>query len=179
MSRLHRSGMLITLRLRPFLAIAGLLGLTTALVTPVPSSFDTRSGGAESPVLTEERCIALSYSDPAEAKWLPGVFRLQPTRVRVFDRAGHAGHRAIGFPSILGSDYSGWRHTGRDSIDIGWHHSPVLRLPSRILLSPENEVASGRAGNGQWTTLAYAFLERDGFSVQARAIPCTQVVPVT
>jgi len=174
MSAAHRSGMLVTLRLRPFV-----LAVITALVIPVPSSFDTQSGGADAPILKTERCIALGYSDSGEGRWLPHAFRLQPERDRVFDRAGHTGYRAVGLPATLGSDQSGWRHTGRDSIDIGWHHSPALRLPVGILLSPETETLVGRAGNGQWTTLASAFVERNRFIVTARVVACRDLGPVT
>ena len=161
------------------IAIAATLALCTALLVPVGGRFTTSPGGPDAPTLVAERCIALSYSDSTEARWLPRVYRLQMGRAPEFDRAGHLAHRAVGLPVRLGSDYSGWRHSGRDSIDIGWHHSPVVRLPSRVMSSPQNEVVTGRAGYAEAISLAEALVNRNGFTVRAHAIACDLPVPVT
>jgi hypothetical protein len=92
---------------------------------------------------------------------------LTPKPARLFDRPGQNGYWATGEP---GFEFAGWRTAGRDSIDIGWHHSPILRLPIRPAVTGDTLV--GRGAPWSYLALYSAMLGEGAFVVRAVDYPC-------
>jgi hypothetical protein len=71
----------------------------------------------------------------------------------------------IGPRPLAGGQPPLWRPAGMDSIDIVWHHSPVLRLATR------GDTLRGRAAASYVGNLLGAMLESD-FAVAAVRVEC-------
>ena len=132
----------------------------------MPGSFVPAPPGQPSVYPSASRCFRLSYVG-TDDRWLPTSVELTPTPARLFDRPGQTGYWATGG---RGFEFAGWRTAGRDSIDIGWHHSPILRLPTRPALG---DTLLGRGAPWNYVSIYSAMLGEGGFIVRAVAYPCT------
>lgn len=109
------------------LCYGGLLAVV-ALAVPLPVGPRALGDGPAPAAGTPPRCLALHV--PSEATHRHGPL---PARLRL-----DAGPRdqygwrpaAGGRPHDL-AYHAAWRPAGADSIDIRWHHSPVIRLAAR------------------------------------------------
>ena len=107
-------------------------------------------------------CLALSYDRQQSTRELPTSVQLlaEPE-----SRSGW--YRAVGGPDQDRLYRTArWRPAGPDSVDIGWHHSPILRLPSR----PDSAV--GRAIPAYVSSLIVFVLDAREYSVHAVRLPC-------
>ena len=148
-----------------FPILAGLFGLLGAIL-PVPGSFAPAPPGHPSVSPSGSRCLRLSYAG-TDDRWLPTTMQLTPKRARLFDRPGQSGYWATAEPGI---GFAGWRNAGRDSIDIGWHHSPILRLP--VQPAAMSDTLVGRGAPLSYLSLYSAMLGEGAFVVRAVDYKC-------
>lgn len=107
-----------------FLLYAALMG-TLALWIPLPTSPPTRGPGPLPAAGSPPRCLRLSWPSEATDRFgpLPQYLRL---RSEPGMRAGWL--RAEGGAPYHLSHHAQWQPAGPDSIDIRWHHSPLIRV---------------------------------------------------
>jgi len=148
-----------------FPILAGLFGLL-GVILPAPGSFAPAPPGQPSISPSASRCFQLSYTG-TDDRWLPATIELTPKPARLFDRPGQRGYWATGSP---GFELAAWRTAGRDSIDIGWHRSPILRLPARHAAPGDTLV--GRGAPWSYLSLYSAMLGEGAFVVRAVDRPC-------
>ena len=160
------------MRPAPFFAIGALLTLMLGFLGPAPGKFgvpnDDPSGA---PPPSVERCLVLSYEPAVAGRWMPATIRLTVVAARVFDRPGARGYQAVGGPDPGGYMFAGWRAAGPDSIDIGWHHSPLIRLPARR--GSPGETLIGRGGWWDYATFYSAMVGEGDFMVHAVEVACS------
>ena len=154
-----------------FLAIGALLTCLLGFLGPVPGTFNEPTPTSLA-APSADRCLALSYEPAEERSWMPSTIRLTPRPARVFDRPWSPGYHAVGGPGVGGYLFAGWRAAGADSIDIGWHHSPLMRLPARRLALGDTLV--GRGGWWSYPTFYNAMLGEGDFVVHGVEIVCSR-----
>jgi hypothetical protein len=152
------------------------LGLFLALVVPLvaivgmiaPISFGplpTPPGKADAPTRTQ--CLALE-SEPLFGHGLPDPLRLQllPQPATGYLDAAPVYQADIGPDSLRAIFFfSVWQPAGPDSIDITWHHSPVVRIPAR------GERRVGRVARRGAVSFFEALLLPDRM-LQVHEVPC-------
>jgi hypothetical protein len=144
------------------------LALIVVLVIPVPVGPWVLTGGATPRPDTAPRCLALeiAYSTWAPRR-LPTAMRLRSTPSEYGRHWFNAeGRLREGFPA-----FAIWRTAGTDSIDITWHHAPLIRIPTPPVDSSSRVV--GRLTSTWATSLVTRASFRDA-PVIARSIPCEQ-----
>jgi hypothetical protein len=149
-------------RLAAFGSLFAALLVVLALAVPLPLGPSPVVGGQPPRRDTKPVCLALSYDAMPDTRELPASVRLLPE-----PEPGQGWYRAFGGPDpdrLYRSAW--WRPAGPDSIDIGWHHSPVLRLPSR----PDSVV--GRVIPAYVSSFIAFVLEAREFPVYAVRVPC-------
>jgi hypothetical protein len=153
-------------RLGLFVAVLGLLAALTGMVLPVRGTFQPVPPGTPAPP-TGDRCLALAYRGTDLERYFPRELRLTARRVPAFDLPSQLAYVAEGLRHPY---FAVWRPAGPDSIDIAWHHSPTLRLPSPGRIVGEEVVGRG----GLWTHLSLysAMFNLGAFTVSAREQPC-------
>lgn len=114
----------------------------------------------------DPRCLQLTYDPPDEHDWMPTAVRLQPEVDRRYARIEQTWYRADADQKNGHCSWLAWRPAGPDSMDIIWHHSPVLRLPT-----PGTSIV----GRGGWQAHAsiYSLFFNPDFTVHAREIACS------
>lgn len=129
--------------LRPFALVAALLAgpvVTTAFLPIVTlHRWPVEPAGYTPP--PTPRCVRLDYTGRTDPQ-LPSVVRLTPERVSAHD--AHAWFAA----ASLGDERSWrqplwWQPVGADSIDIVFHHYPIIRVPAG--LSGRGRIEDGEA----------------------------------
>lgn len=110
-----------------FFATFGSLLLILALVVPIPIRRATLPHSWVVDPSAPPICLELAYERAFGGPWLPSTLRLR-TDTLSFDRRWL---RAEGGPGERLYTYAGWRPAGPDSIEVAWHHSPILRLANR------------------------------------------------
>ena len=116
------------MRLGLFIAIlASVLGVV-ALALPLPREFRIYPGGPPALLTGSPRCLALSYAPESVGRYLPSATRLLPPAAGPAPYFSGGGAYAADLFGDLSAD-GAWRDAGPDSVDLGWHHSPTLRLP--------------------------------------------------
>jgi len=166
-----------------FSAVFGLLLCLGAIVwtnVPAPGRFPDHGGSTHAISMMTARCLLLAYPGHEGPDWFPYAVELQ-LRKGPYSSPEAVSYDALGWwPDATpkpGSRWQSdrplggrvlWAYAGRDSIDIEWHHSPVLRVPIA------GDVALGRGGYRTHYSLADAFLE-DEFVVRATRIFCGEL----
>lgn len=158
------------MRIGLFVAITAFLLALVGLFLPIKGSFATLPGAELRSRPIVARCLRLSYRPEVAARWMPQYLRLQPQPASVFDRPGAPGYVAEGWPGYAGYQEAGWRPASPDSIDIGWHHSPIMRLP--LPQRATKDTLHGRGGWWSYTNLFSALAREGDFVVQAVEIEC-------
>lgn len=134
---------------------------------PVGGTFTDRPGGTAPRAGAASRCLRLAYDPPDEYHWMPTAVRLHPEADRRYGETKRTAYRADSDRKD-GHHYLSlaWRPAGRDSMDITWHHSPVLRLPA---------AGTPAVGRGGWRSHAsiYSLPSEPDFAVHAREIACS------
>lgn len=118
------------MRLGLFVATFGGLLFIVALVVPIPYGPPILAGGLGPAPGSAPRCLHLAYDYEQDVLRLPSVIRLHSDTVRASSTGGPWFRAEAGQELGLRAQAE-WRPAGTDSIDIAWHHSPVLRLPLR------------------------------------------------
>ena len=150
------------MRLGLFLATCAGLLLTTSLVVPVPYGPQPIPGGDRALIDPLPRCLRLEYE--------PTLSERMPAQIRLRADAGMAPDffAADGGPERLRLyNHASWRPAGADSLDIGWHHSPIIRLPIR---------GDSLVGRVAWAGAAplWALAGRRDYRVVAFPMPCSE-----
>lgn len=146
-----------------------LLGILTpfALTLPVATPLEripVAPGTTPPPV---PQCYNLAYAgalDDYNVSSLPARMRLLPT-VLDSNFAGLTIYRAVG-PSSDWRQPLWWEFAGSDSMDIVYHHVPVLRLPAR------GDTLIGRVSGHFALTLYSLLLARPDLKVRAIRVAC-------
>lgn len=148
--------------LAAFGSLFGALLFVLALAVPLALGPNRVAGGRPPRPDSAPRCLALSYHQARDTRELPAAVELLTE-----PGPGPGSYRAVGGVdrSRLYHD-AWWRPAGSDSIDIGWHHSPVLRLPSR----PDS--VAGRVIPAHVSSLVVFVLDAREFRVYAVRVPC-------
>jgi len=152
------------MRLGLYFALLASLLAVLALAVPVPYGPRPIPGDPGTLLAQTPFCLHVRY-DSGGPSDLPSELRLR--RARGFGRGMFA---ADGGPqSFRRYNYANWRPAGHDSVDIAWHHSPILRIP----VSGDSLI-----GRGQWAGAAPLFDQLDlrDFRVVARRFPCSEFV---
>lgn len=133
---------------------------------PVAGTFTDRPGGAAPQAGADPRCLQLAYDPPDEHDWMPTAVRLHPEVDRRYAMIEQTWYRADADQKNGHYSWLAWRPAGPDSMDIIWHHSPVLRLPT-----PGTSIV----GRGGWQAHAsiYSLFFNPDFTVHAREIACS------
>jgi len=154
------------MRLGLFIALFMALLVVLALSVPVPGDFPRHAGAASFERAPAPTCLRLSYEPVEAGRWLPSHASLTDSSAREYSRPGLPSSRAIfGFGAEF-DERGGWRPAGRDSFDLVWYHSPVLRLPAR------GDTLVGRGDWGAYPSLFDALLWSRPFTVRAIREPC-------
>ena len=151
-------------RLGVLASFLSMLFLIVLLELPVGGTFPERLGGEAPRAGSAPRCLRLAYDPASDSDWMPVVVRVRPNRAPTYDvqqtwyEADEI--RASGFHRRLA-----WRPAGRDSVDIVWHHSPVLRIPAR------GASRVGRGGLSQHVSI-FSLVTNQDVVVRAREFAC-------
>jgi hypothetical protein len=159
------------MRLGLYLAFVATTAAVSGFLIPVRGTFAPPVAVTlpnNTPVIA--RCFSLDYAPQFMGRWMPAFVRLDPERLRLFDRGGAKGFQAEGWPGHGLYEFAGWRSADSDPIDIAWHHSPILRLP----LPPRRigQTLVGRGGAWSYLSLYDAIVDDGRFTVQATEIVC-------
>ena len=156
-----------------FLSIGAALTAVIGFLGPFPGSFGPLPGSADRARPTVSRCLALEYDPSSVGSWMPVAIRLNSTPAELLPRPDAPGYLAtLVWRDLRESDVAAWRPAGRDSVDIAWYHSPILRLPLPDTLLPTG--SRGRGGWWQYPNLYSAILNEGHFRVRAIEISCAQ-----
>jgi hypothetical protein len=152
-----------------FYAVAAILlalVLIVGLVYPVTPYVPELAQGPAPDSRAGPTCLDLRFGSPGNGSVQSARLRLEP----VFDRYGaHTTWYRAKRVDINGSLDAIWRPTTADSMDIAWHHSPRIRLPSGGA-----ETLVGWAYPILPTSLIGMLFERQT-SVVARRIGCAEL----
>jgi hypothetical protein len=152
------------MRLGTFVAILTSLAIVLAIGVPVPYGPDPIPGEAGPIVRHLPMCLELRAADTKGDR--------PPNRVRLLAHdgpfRGTFTAQTDGSPAEFIQPW--WRPAGRDSIDIGWHHSPIVRLPW-----PGDSVI-GRSAPAGIAPLIWPFLGMPDTRIAAHRVPCTRFV---
>ena|SRR2546430_12057716 len=116
------------MRLGMFTAILVALLVIASFYVPVTGTVELLAGGSSPSPGSPARCLVLPQPSGPPHHWWPDTIRLLP-QVSV-SYAGRTWYRAQTKPGRSPYLDAVWRPAGRDSIDIAWHHSQILRLPN-------------------------------------------------
>lgn len=153
-------------RLGLLVCFLGALFVVVLFEMPIAGTFADHPGGAAPRAGTDPRCLQLAYDPPDERDWMPTALRLHPEVDRRYAASEQAWYRADADRKDGHYSWLTWRPAGPDSMDIVWHHSPVLRLPMR---------GTSLVGRGGWRDHAsiYSLFFDPDFTVRAREIACS------
>lgn len=156
------------------------IGLILLYHVPVPGRFAQHGTSTHDLSGMTHRCFALEYPDQPFDRWRMYAVELalEPGPLSTPEAPAY---RATGWlpdrdlppgtqwPSTA-PHYSqmAWTYAGPDSVDVEWHHSPVLRLPI------EGEGGIGRIGYRNHYSLAAALATPEN-SVRSTRIPCSEL----
>jgi len=151
------------------LVFSTLASLLTVVAIGIPIPFGPRGvpGGTGPLAGSAPRCLSLRYEQQPEAAWLPSMVRLRSGAARI---GGPGWFAADGGPTPGLHTIAWWRAAGPDSMDIAWHHSPLLRLPVR-----GDSVMVGRVEPAGVAPLVQVLALHVG-TVIAREMPCGEFV---
>jgi hypothetical protein len=153
----------------------GLVLIVPGFFIPIPGTFMVEPGSVVRPTPTAARCLRFDYESEGDAAYNPPYILLSPEPSRVYDREWAKGYRAQGWPANGIYTFAGWRAATGDSIDIGWHHSPVLRVP--LPASRTDETFMGRGGIWYYASFFDLFLRSGHFNIRATEIDCPDPIP--
>jgi hypothetical protein len=136
------------MRVGAFLAVFGTVFIVLIALVRFPYGPQPLPGAARVPRDMPARCLTLAYNYEQDVESLPSQLRLRA------DTLPNPGWFAAddGSPGVL-ARYVGWRPAGSDSIDIAWHHSPIVRLPWPLRHPGDSLV--GRMAFAGYTTLLF------------------------
>ena len=166
------------MRVGLFVALLGALFAVLAITVPVAGDFPPLSSAGVASAPPATRCLSLAYEPATGGRWLPATLRLTSDTAALFDRPPRArAYRAEGGPEdgpgSFGYRFAAWRPAGSDSVDIAWHHSPIIRLPVRR--GAHGDTLVGRAGAWSYPSLYDAVVRRESLSVRAVEHGCPRV----
>ncbi len=166
-----------------FGAVFGLLlclGVIICNNTPAPGRFPDFGDSTHEASRMTAGCLLLDYPGQVAPDWYPYAVELRLRR-GPYSSPEAVSYQALGWrPDPAPKRGSQWRsdgpfgghvlwaYAGRDSIDIEWHHSPVLRLPIK------GDVLVGRGGYRSHYSLIEAFAS-DDFTIRGTRIPCNEL----
>ena len=151
---------------REIIVTYAVLALVVILFVPVPIGPLALRGGIVPNSADAPLCVALEFSPETRARHdLPTAMRLRSTPAGL----GRGWFAADGRPLFGGYEFAAWRPAGQDSIDIMWHHSPLIRLPLP-LTSPSTQ-AVGRLTSTWDASLVTRVFFADA-AVTALSTPC-------
>ena len=150
--------------IRTFLATFGATLLVLALAAPVPLAAPHLASGP-APSRGSLQCLSLAYEREIGPEWFPRRIRLSadPSWLRV------SGRRSYGASTDSAHWWyrqPWWRPVAGDSLEIAWHDSPVIRLPT------SGDTLVGHAlPTGVWSVVELALFARS-YAVRAIRMPC-------
>ncbi len=153
----------------------GLVLTVPGFFIPIPGTFMVQPGTVVRPAPTAARCLRFDYNSAVDAALHPSYMLPSPEPSRVYDREWAKGYRAQGWPANGIYIFAGWRAATGDSIDIEWHHSPVLRVP--LPVSRTNQTLAGRGGRWYYPSFFELFLSPEPFNIRATEIDCPDPIP--
>jgi hypothetical protein len=155
------------MRVGPFLALFGTIFIVLVAVARFPYGPQPLPDAARVPRGMPARCLTLASNYEQDAEFLPSQLRLRDDTLR-----SHPGWfwADDGSPGVL-RRFVGWRPVGSDSIDIAWHHSPIIRLPWPH--QPADSLV-GRMAYAGYTTLLFQG-PLWSYRVVARAVRCVDI----
>ena len=147
-----------------FAALFVALLVIVSLVLPVPFGPQPVAGDPLAVIGKLPACLRLTV-DSAFGEDFPDAIRLREARGLGPDQLA-----ADGCPESprLYNDAS-WRAAGRDSVDIGWHHSPVIRIPLK------GDSLVGRAASAGSAPIWQLVGLRE-YKVTAHIFPCSEFI---
>lgn len=153
------------MRMGVLVSFLSMLFLIVLFEIPFAGTFPHRPGGETPRAGSAPRCLRLAYGPGVDSGWMPTAVRLHAKRYRVYDALAPAWFEADGKRGSAVRRLVTWRPAGPDSIDVVWHHSPVLRIPVR---------GASRVGRGGWSEHAsiFSLVANQDFAVRAREFPC-------
>ena len=146
-----------------YAALLGALLCALGLTVPLPFGPEAIPGGRQPAAGAPAECLELSYRGAPDQAPLPSQMRLRGVE-RFSDGSWF---QADGGPGQELFNQAWWRPAGPDSVDIAWHHSPILRLQAR------GDTLRGRAIPHLVAPLI-VMLEMHDWSVTAVRSPCEQ-----
>lgn len=119
------------MHLRTFIASFGSVLLVLALAAPVPLTAPRVTSNVAPSLGSSPQCFSLAYVREIGPEWFPRRVRLTTDSSSL--RADRVRWYRVITDSVRNSGYrdAWWRPVGFDSIEIAWHHSPAIRLPTR------------------------------------------------
>lgn len=153
------------------LAFSLVLAVLVSLNLPLPGRFPEYAGSFPVGTAAHSRCLTLRYELAAEGKWNPSAVALHST-LSTTGSDGRGRYRGVGYHHGQFIRPVSWHPAGPDSIDIQWHHSPVLRLPAR------GQIVVGRggwSGFGNWVDA----LTAEEFRIIGEEIRCSSLAPAS
>jgi hypothetical protein len=153
------------------LILALFLLIFTLFFIPVSGRFPRAAAAGDPAMLTRPRCVALSYRSEVDMPWLPFALELQPRRSPHWRDEEHL-YEAVWYrrsrDGRVWARDAAWRFAGVDSVDVGGHHTPLVRLSIR------EQPSRGRVGWPDFPSVVDAFTSRD-HPVGVREVDCGDV----
>jgi hypothetical protein len=152
-----------------FLVIFGTIFVVLTCLVRLPYGPQPLAGASPVVLGAAEQCLRLRYDYEQDVGSFPAAVRLRSELVPwnhdwfVADRASES----RGYSDI------GWRPAGPDSIDIAWHHSPIVRLPSPRRTSDDSLV--GRMAAAGFTPLFFHG-DKHSYRVVAHRVNCAATI---
>src|SRR5258705_2516200 len=118
----------VLVRCGVFVALLAGVIVVLALAMPLPYGPPLVLSGQPHAIAGTVRCVQLRFERGEESRYYPWLIRLRSDtmfRRTSWLQADGLGQSAHAIPAW-------WRPVGTDSLDIAWHHSPIVRLPWQI-----------------------------------------------
>ena|SRR5688500_3367452 len=159
------------MKLGLFIALLLALVVIVGLIVPIPVGLPAPPPGTAG-VPTRAQCLALHTDEPLYDEPLPPQVQLLPHPAPGNLNDGPT-YRVNVEPESLRVlfAFAAWQPAGPDSIDIAWHHSPVLRIPAR------GKSRVGRVTRRGHSSFFYALLAPDRV-LRVGELPCPPGIDV-
>jgi hypothetical protein len=156
------------MHLRTFIASFGSVLVVLAVAAPIPVlappiPFEVAA------VRGLSQCFSFAYQRELGPEWFPRHMRLATDSSRL--RGAARWYRALS--DSVHWDYRDafWRPVAPDSMEIEWHHSPVIRLPMR-----GDTLIGSALPRGHWSLFEVALFVRP-YAIRAVRTQCQRLLP--
>lgn len=151
------------MRLGLYCAILSGLLASLIFIVPLPYGPQRVVGGAFPNVGTLPRCLRIDYAPNDMPSDLPKRVRLMS--VRGFKPGTFGAYKSTSGHLV---EWANWRPAGPDSLDILWHHSPIVRI------SIHGDTLRGRMAYGGSLPLMFRSSDERDVPVAAYPMSCVE-----